>query len=200
MFLPLALLAPLAAAAAAASDAASVGPEPAHEVLRPVGLHRDGDARVPGPPAPCVAKAQVYIPWSVCKAIGAPATGDLPHRLEGYAKADPPLPPGTRCALACLPDARLASWSYLLPTPAYRGRVTCPISQRLVGSLVVGPPDAAPTDGATVQWQTDLSVTTYLLDDPALLEATASEVPMLVFEATRTVDPSVSCPAGQPTR
>jgi hypothetical protein len=180
--------------------APTVGPEPASEVLRPVGLHRSGDAAVPGAPSPCVAKAQVYVPWSVCRGMGAPASGEDPVRFDGYAKGEPPLPPGTRCGLACLPDAKLASWSFLVPEPGWRGRIACPLSARLSQAIVFGQPDLAPTPGATVQWQTDLATTTYLVDDERLLDLPARELPLLIFDAARTIDPSVGCPAGQPSR
>jgi hypothetical protein len=188
----------LLATLAFAQDDDWSGPMPSHEVMRPVGLHRDGDAVVPGPPQPCMAKAQVYVPWAICKAIGAPREGDEPLRLEARVQAEPPLPGGTTCALVCTPGAKLANWSYLLPGVGYRGRVTCPVSQRLTQSLVVGPPHAAATAGATVQWQTDLTVTDYSVADESLLDGNIDNLRTLVFDAPRRLDGETRCPAGQP--
>ena len=177
-----------------------IGPAPSHEVQRPVGLHKDGVATVPGAPRPCMAKAQVYVPWSVCKAIGAPREGDDPLRMEARVTADPPLPGGTTCALVCTPGAKLANWSYLLPVVGYRGTVTCPVSRRLEQSLTVAPPDATPTPGATIQWQTDLTVTDYTIDDESLLDGDVEDVRTLVFDARKVLEGETRCPAGQPAQ
>lgn len=181
-------------------DDAMVGPLPSHVILRPVGLHREGVAVVPAAPSPCVAKAQVYVPWSVCRDVGAPRSGDEPLQIQGFPEAAPALPGGPRCAFTCLPDAKLASWSFLVPSEGWQGRITCRVSARFALTLRLGPTDTAPSAGATVQWQTSLESTTYLVDDPSLLEATAAETSRLIFEASRTIDPSVACPAGQPAQ
>lgn len=175
-----------------------VGPVASHEVQRPVGLHKGGVAMVPGPPTPCMAKAQLYVPWNLCKAIGAPRDGDDPLRLEARVVADPPLPVGTKCALVCTPGAKLANWSYLLPVVGYRGTVTCPVSPRLQQEITIGNPDTAPTSGAAIQWQTDLSVTDYTIEDASLLDGKVENVRTLVFDAKRVLDGETRCPAGQP--
>ncbi len=201
MVILLAVLAGAAPGADAAPTAApEAGPSPSHRVLRPDGLHRDGLPTVPGPPAPCVAKAQVFVPWSLCRDLGAPRDGDAPLRLEARAVGQPALPEGTRCALVCTPGARLANWSFLLPRPGYRGRVTCPVSPRVALTLQVGPPHAPPTDGATVQWQRTLEVTTYAVEDTDLLDGDPEDLPTLVFEAERHLTGPAACPAGQPQR
>jgi len=184
----------------ASADDAAVGPVPSHEILRPIGLHREGKAVVPAAPTPCVAKAQVYVPWSVCRDIGAPRRGEEPLQIQGFPQGVPALPEGTRCAFTCLPDARLASWSFVVPQAGWQGEIACRISANFALTLRLGPTDTAPSAGATVQWQTDLDVTTYLVDDPRLLQASAAQTGLLVFDATRTMDPSVACPAGQPAR
>lgn len=177
-----------------------VGPMPSSTVLVPEGLHQGGVAVVPGAPGGCMAKAQVYVPWSVCKAVGAPRAGDDPLRLEARVTAVPALPGGTRCALVCTPGARLANWSFLLPVVGYRGEVTCPVSRDLTLTLRVDEPHAAPSAGSTVQWQTDLTVTSYVVDDTDLLDGDPDDMLSLVFDGVRRIEGETACPAGQPSR
>lgn len=200
MFLILALLSAAEATEdSGASASADQGPLPPQEIQRPTGVHRSGEPRAPGAPSPCLAKAQVFVPWSLCKSIGAPTRAQAPHRLEGYVQASPELPSGTRCALVCTPEAKLASWSYLVPAPGYQGRLVCSLGPRLSQALTLGPPDTEPTDGVAIQWQTDLEVTTYILEDEELMLAGNRDLRAMVYEARRLLDPEIACPAGQPT-
>jgi len=195
------LLGLLLPAAALASEPAVVGPQPDHTVLRPQGRHKRAQdvATVPGPTADCVAKAQVFVPWSICRSMGSrPEQG--PRRFEAYAQADPPLPQGTSCAFVCTPAAGLASWSFLVPVPGYRGTLTCPVSRSLTLTLRVAGSDAEPSKGATIQWQTDLGETVYTLSDPSLMEGRPQDLERMIFEAQRRLDGPNACPAGQPQR
>ncbi|TVQ89230.1 MAG: hypothetical protein EA397_15765 [Deltaproteobacteria bacterium] len=175
------------------------GPMPSQEVQRPVGEHKRGEPIAPGPPSPCLAKAQVFVPWSLCRDLGAPARGDAPQRLEGYVQADPPMDSPTPCALVCTPDAKMASWSFLVPVAGYQGRLECAIGPRLRQSLTLGPPDTGPSAGVAIQWQTNLEVTTYILEDESLMQAENRDLRTLVYHARRRLDPQIGCPAGQPT-
>lgn len=190
----------LALWATAAEPADMMGPAPSHEVLRPVGLHRGGVAKVPGPPADCQAKVQVYVDYKLCKDLGVPRDPTArPVRMGARAQATPPIPDAD-CALVCTPGAKLANWSYLLPAAGYRGTVTCPVSQRLVGRVEISDSNAAPTAGATVQWQTDLNLTDYRVEDASLLEGHPKDLERMVFEARRWLVGEGACPAGQPAQ
>jgi hypothetical protein len=180
-----------------AAWAADPLPAPNHEVLRPVGVHTQGEAVVPGPPLPCLAKAQVLIPWSICRGLGAGS--GRPVRLEARVTANPALPAGTRCALVCDPEARIAAWSFLVPVPGYRGRITCPVSDRLTLTLRADVPHTPPSAGATVQWQTDLQLTEYVVEDSDVLGENF-DLSALLTRGRRWIEGPGACPAGQPGR
>ena len=190
-----------AAADPAADDGVLIGPQPDHRVMLPVGLHKDPDATavVPGPTLDCVAKVQVFVPWKICRAMGS-RVEDGPRRYEAYPTGSPALPHGGSCAFVCPPAAKLASWSFLVPTPGYRGTVTCPVSRDLQLSVTLAEGPLAPTDGATVHWQTDFGETVYTLTDPAFMEGRPEDFERLIFEAERRLDGENACPAGQPRR
>lgn len=179
--------------------AESMGPQPDHTVLRPVGVHKDGVAVVPGPTADCVAKAQVFVPWSLCKRMGS-SVDKGPQRFEAYVKGVPPTSPGATCAFVCTPASKLANWSFLLPDRGYRGKVTCPVSRDLTLMLDVQDGDATPSDGATIQWQTDLQETIYTLRDESLMEGHPEDLERMIYESDRLLDGENACPAGQPRR
>jgi len=190
----------LLSVAFAADAPEPMGPTPNHEVMRPVGLHRGTVASVPGPSADCQAKAQVYLPYGLCKNLGVPSDKTArPVRMNAIAAADPPLE-GATCALVCTPGAKIANWSFILPKNGYRGRVQCTLSTRVKTALLVADDSSVPTEGATVQWQTDLNLTDYRIDDPELLEGHPGDLPRMVFEARRWLDGAGACPAGQPSR
>ncbi|MFK7929990.1 MAG: hypothetical protein AB8H79_17485 [Myxococcota bacterium] len=186
---------------ALASDSSEpLGPAPNHEVMRPVGLHAGGVASVPGPSADCQAKAQVYMPYGLCKNLGVPSDKTArPVRMKAVLSADPPLS-GASCALVCTPGAKLANWSFILPQPGYRGQVQCTLSARVKTTLDVSDESSTPTAGATIQWQTDLNLTDYRVEDPELLDGHPKDLPRMVFEARRWLDGAGACPAGQPSR
>lgn len=184
---------------ASAQDDNVMGPLPDHRVLHPVGEHEQGAlARVPGPTSDCVAKAQVFVPWSICRQLGS-RTAHGPRRFEVPVTASPPLP-GATCAFVCTPAARLANWSFLVPIPGYRGRISCGVTARLGLTLEVAGSDTPPSEGATIQWQTDLSETTYTLTDAELMEGDPKDLRRMVYEAERRLDGDNACPAGQPRR
>lgn len=189
----------LALAAPAQDDPGFVGPTADHRVMHPVGQHTEGRlATVPGPTADCVSKAQVFVPWKICRALGS-RVEEGPRRMEVPARADPPLP-GASCAFVCTPAAKLANWSFVLPAHGYRGRVTCDVSMRMSMSLDVVGSDTSPSVGATIQWQTDLQETTYTLTDPDLMAGDPKDLERMIYEAERRLDGPNACPAGQPRR
>ena len=186
--------------AATPSDAASdvaVGPVANQLIPVPEGLARGDRSHAPGPPEPCVSKVQVYVPWKVCKAWSGGFHADRPTtRFDGRLRADPPLQ-AIGCALVCTPEARIANWSFVVPSPRYRGELTCTVG-RLAHHVTIHDVDGGLSDGVTTQWQLDLTSTEYVVDDEAAIEGTPEAMRKLVFEARREVSGDNACPAGQP--
>jgi hypothetical protein len=180
-----------------AEDEQDLGPMPHHEVTRPVGIHRGADATLPGAPHPCVAKAQVFVPWSVCRSAGASSSAFAQAvRFDGVTATTPVLPGGA-CGLSCAPEDKLANWSFLLPSPGWRGTISCTVGRNTV-KLTIAAPDAGATDGTTIQWQSDLSVTEYIVDPSSLIDGQLPDLRTLIFQTPRWLSDESTCQAGQP--
>ncbi|MFT7520143.1 MAG: hypothetical protein ACI9MC_002287 [Kiritimatiellia bacterium] len=173
------------------------GPVASQVIPLPTGLEKGDRSVAPGPPETCVSKVQVFVPWRVCKPwSGGFVQGLAATRFDGRLKAAPPL--GVQgCALVCSPDAKIANWSFVVPSPRYRGTLTCLVG-RLGHTLQIGESSVPLSAGVTTQWQLNVSSTEYVVDDEQAIQGTPESMRKLIFETRREVSGDNVCPAGQP--
>ncbi len=148
---------------------------PGAVLLQPVATARTSSATVPGPPAGCVAKFFVRVPKSAC-----PDDTD-PWLIRGEVSG---AAAGATCHLSCSSREKHAQWAMFVPTPGFRGDLTCVVEGVEPFTFVVGDPASGFSDAAGATWLSSFGGDSYLWDMRADIEYITAK----------------GCPSGQPSR